>query len=260
MSETLILAGLAGLAVVMAAGPLGSLIIWRRMAFFGDAIAHASILGVGLAMFFSLPIGLGGFAVALMAGFGVAVLIARGQTGDASLGVLSHGSLALGIIVVSLLPGEPIDVEDLLFGDILTVSWQGLGLIAAGATTIVAVIAHRWPHMLISTLNEDLAVASGVNPARERMILSVLLAILVAIALKVVGALLVAALLIIPAAGARLWARSPEAMAFGATSIGVVSVLVGLSLFSIFDSPAGPSIVAVAVLCYAIGLKLLRRP
>lgn len=258
MEDFMIRAGLAGLAVAMATGPLGALIVWRRMAFFGDAIAHASVLGVGLALLLSAPIGLGSFAIALVVGVGVAMLMDRGQTGDASLGVLSHASLALGLVVLAILPGRRVNIEAFLFGDILTVSWNEVGLIVAGALLIVAVVKHRWPSLLISTLNEDMAVASGVNPSRERLFLTVLLALLVAIALKVVGALLVAALLIIPAAGAQLWARSPEGMAIGAAVIGAVSVVTGLAFSYWLDSPAGPSIVAIAAVCYAIGLGVRR--
>ena len=258
MAEFLIRAALAGLAVALAAGPLGAFVIWRRMAFFGDAVAHASILGVALALMFSMPVGLGTFAVALMVGAFVAFLIDRGQTGDAALGVLSHTALALGLVVVSLLPGRGVNVEALLFGDVLTVTWTEVVVIWVGAVSILALLVSRWQALVLSSINEDMAVASGIRPSRERLVLTLCLALLVAIGLKIVGALLIAALLVIPAAAARNIARSPEQMAGIASLIGAASVLLGL-IFSFWaDSPAGPTIVTVSAVCYALGLLSAR--
>ena len=258
MAEFLIRAALAGLAVALAAGPLGAFVIWRRMAFFGDAVAHASILGVALALMFSMPVGLGTFAVALMVGAFVAFLIDRGQTGDAALGVLSHTALALGLVVVSLLPGRGVNVEALLFGDVLTVTWTEVVVIWVGAVSILALLVSRWQALVLSSINEDMAVASGIRPSRERLVLTLCLALLVAIGLKIVGALLIAALLVIPAAAARNIARSPEQMAGIASAIGAASVLLGL-IFSFWaDSPAGPTIVTVSAVCYALGLLSAR--
>ena len=258
MAEFLIRAALAGLAVALAAGPLGAFVIWRRMAFFGDAVAHASILGVALALMFSMPVGLGTFAVALMVGAFVAFLIDRGQTGDAALGVLSHTALALGLVVVSLLPGRGVNVEALLFGDVLTVTWTEVVVIWVGAVSILALLVSRWQALVLSSINEDMAVASGIRPSRERLVLTLCLALLVAIGLKIVGALLIAALLVIPAAAARNIARSPEQMAGIASAIGAASVLLGLVFSFWADSPAGPTIVTVSAVCYALGLLSAR--
>ena len=258
MAEFLIRAALAGLAVALAAGPLGAFVIWRRMAFFGDAVAHASILGVALALMFSMPVGLGTFAVALMVGAFVAFLIDRGQTGDAALGVLSHTALALGLAVVSLLPGRGVNVEALLFGDVLTVTWTEVVVIWVGAVSILALLVSRWQALVLSSINEDMAVASGIRPSRERLVLTLCLALLVAIGLKIVGALLIAALLVIPAAAARNIARSPEQMAGIASAIGAASVLLGLVFSFWADSPAGPTIVTVSAVCYALGLLSAR--
>ena len=258
LDDFIIRAVLAGFAVALASGPLGALVIWRRMAFFGDAVAHASVLGVGLALLWSLPIGLATFGVALGVGALVAWLIDRGQTGDAALGVISHSALALGLVVVSLLPNTRVNLEGFLFGDILTVTGADLVLIWGGAVAILAVLAWRWQALLVSSISEDIAAAAGVSSRRERMVLTLLLALLVAISLKVVGALLIAAMLIIPAAGARLWARGPETMAVGAMGIGIVAVVSGLAMSFWYDSPAGPSIVTGAAICYAISLGIGR--
>ncbi|MBT9247009.1 metal ABC transporter permease [Gemmobacter fulvus] len=256
LDDFLIRAALAGIGVALAAGPLGSFVVWRRMAYFGDATSHAAILGVALALAFNLPIGLGTLAVALAMAVTVATLAARGWAMDTTLGVLAHSALALGLVAVSFVPDARVDLSAYLFGDILAVSKADLGFIWGGATLVVGLLVWRWSALLTATLNEDLAAASGLNPDRERLILTLALALTVAVALKVVGALLIAAMLIIPAATARGLARGPEAMAALAALIGVGAVLGGLQLSLHYDTPAGPSIVAVAAVAFTLAASL----
>jgi len=252
LDDFLIRAALAGVGVALAAGPLGSFVVWRRMAYFGDATAHAAILGVALALATDLPIGVGTLIVALAMAAIVSTLAARGWAMDTTLGVLAHSALALGLVAVSLIPAVRVDLSAYLFGDILAVTRRDLGFIWGGAGLVLVLLIWRWSALLTTTLSEDLAFASGLNPSRERLILTLALALTVAVALKVVGALLIAALLIIPAAAARSLARSPEAMAAMATAIGAGATLGGLALSLNLDTPAGPSIVAVAAAIFAI--------
>ncbi len=245
-------AALAGMGLSLATGPLGSFVVWRRMAYFGDATAHAAILGVALALAFDLPVGLGTLAVALIMAVTVSTLAARGWAMDTTLGVMAHSALALGLVAVSFVPGARTDLSSYLFGDILSVSRADLGFIWGGAGLVLALLVWRWQGMLTATLNEDLAQASGVNPERERLILTLALAVVVAVALKVVGALLIAAMLIIPAAAARALSRTPEAMAGMAIVFGAGASLLGLALSLWQDTPAGPSIVAAACAIFAV--------
>ncbi len=252
LDDFLVRAGLAGLGVALAAGPLGSMVVWRRMAYFGDATSHAAILGVALALTTEVPIGFGTLFVALAMAATVSTLAARGWAMDTTLGVLAHSALALGLVAVSFVPGARVDLQAYLFGDILAVSRYDLLFIWGGALAVVALMVWRWQALLTTTLNEDLAHASGINPDRERLILTLTLALTVAVALKVVGALLIAAMLIIPAAAARGLARSPEGMAVMASVIGGLSVLGGLFASLRFDTPAGPSIVVVAAVVFTV--------
>jgi zinc transport system permease protein len=245
---------LAGIGTAAATGPLGAFVVWRRMAYFGDATAHAAILGVALALASGLPIVAGTLVVALAMAMAVATLAGRGWAMDTTLGVLAHSALAFGLVAVSFLPGVRVDLSALLFGDILAVSRGDLALIAAGAVTVVGLLAWRWSALLTATLNEDLAHASGIDPGRERLVLTLALAVVVAVALKVVGALLIAAMLVIPAAAARALARTPEAMAAGAVVIGALAAAGGLALSLAFDTPAGPSIIAAAAGLFALAL------
>ncbi|MDJ0824194.1 MAG: metal ABC transporter permease [Rhodobacter sp.] len=245
-------ATLAGIGVATAAAPLGCFVVWRRMAYFGDATAHAAMLGVALSLAFQMSIFVGAMVVALLMAMTVTLLSGRGYAMDTLLGVLAHSSLAFGLVAVSFLSGIRIDLMAYLFGDILAVSRGDLLVIWGGAALVVGLIVWRWSSLLAATLNEELAYAAGLDPRREQLILTLSLAITVAVAIKVVGVLLIAAMLIIPAAAARGLARTPEAMAFIAAAIGAFSAIAGLRGAYMFDTPAGPSIVCVAALCFAV--------
>jgi zinc transport system permease protein len=252
LDDFLVRAGLAGIGLSLATGPLGAFVVWRRMAYFGDATAHAAILGVALALATDLPVGLGTLAVALIMAVTVATLAARGWAMDTTLGVLAHSALAFGLVAISFVHGVRTDLSAWLFGDILAVTRGDLAFIWGGALLVALLLIWRWSALLTATLNEDLAHASGLNPDRERLVLVLALAVVVAVALKVVGALLIAAMLIIPAAAARGMTRSPESMALVAVVIGVAASIGGLGLSLWQDTPAGPSIVACAAVVFAL--------
>ena len=250
LDDFMVRAALAGIGVAFAAAPLGWFVVWRRMAYFGDATAHAAILGVALSLAFSMSIFVGAMAVALLMALTVSVLSGRGYAMDTLLGVLAHSALAFGLVAVSFISGVRLDLMAYLFGDILAVSRGDLMVIWGGAALVVALIGWRWSALLTSTLNEDLAYASGISPKREQLVLTVSLAITVAVAIKVVGVLLIAALLIIPAAAARPLARTPEGMAITSGVIGMLCAIIGLRAAFVFDTPAGPSIVCVAAMFF----------
>ncbi|MBV7410349.1 metal ABC transporter permease [Maritimibacter sp. DP1N21-5] len=252
-------AAVAGVGLALATGPLGSFVVWRRMAYFGDATAHAAILGVALALLFSAPVTLGTLIVSLAMAAIVSWLSTRGHSMDATLGVLSHSALALGLVAISFVPGVRVDLSAFLFGDILAVTRTDLATIWGGAALVGVLLIWRWSRLLTATLSPDLAVASGIRPAREQLVLTLALAVVVAVALKVVGALLIAAMLIIPASAARGFARTPEAMAIGAIVVGAFAAIGGLATSYFADTPAGPSIVAVAALVFLVVSVTRRR-
>ncbi|MCP5036510.1 MAG: hypothetical protein GY945_02805 [Rhodobacteraceae bacterium] len=248
----LIRAALAGLAVALAAAPLGCMIVWRRMAYFGDAIAHGAILGVALALGFSVSITGGVLVVTALMALAVSALAGRSFAVDTLLGVMAHSALAFGLVAVSFIKGVRIDLMAYLFGDILAVSLGDLVVIWVGALMVLALIAWRWSALLLSSVDPDLAITSGINPRRERLILTLALALVVAVAIKVVGALLISAMLIIPAAAARPLSATPERMALIALVIGAFASLGGLVLAFYVDSPAAPTMVSVAAGLFAV--------
>ena len=252
MDDFVIRAALAAVGTALAASVLGCFVVWRRLAYFGDAVAHASILGVALALALDVSVTLGVGAVALVAAIGVHRLDDGRQGADTLLGVLAHGALALGLVAVALLSGQRIDLESYLFGDVLFVAPRDLWVIWGGAAVVLAVLWRQWQGLLIATLSPDLAVASGVDPRRVRLVLTLLLAGVVAVAIKVVGALLITAMLVIPAAAARRAAITPEGMALLAAGAGVLSALAGVAGSVALDTPTGPTIVCAAVALFAL--------
>ena len=179
-----------------------------------------------------------------------------GYAMDTLLGVLAHSALAFGLVAVSFLSGIRIDLMAYLFGDILAVTRSDLAAIWGGGALVVALLFWRWQALLTSTLNPDLAIAAGLAPRREQMVLTLTLALVVAMAIKVVGVLLIAALLLIPAASARPFSNTPEGMAGIAAMIGAGSALAGLGASFHWDTPAGPSIVCVAAAAFVLSLVL----
>ena len=259
LSDFMIRALLAGLGVMLAAAPLGCFVVWRRMAFFGAATAHAAVLGVALALALSISVFVGVLATSLLMAIMITLLSNRGYAMDTLLGVIAHASLAFGLVAVSFVTDVRIDLMAYLFGDILAVGGTDLLIIWGGAALVFALTIWRWEALLLATVSEDLAYAEGFDPPREALILTLSLAIVVAVAIKVVGVLLIAALLVIPAAAARLFSRTPERMAIGAAVIGAVSVGAGLWASWHLDTPAGPTIVCAAASIFA-GLSVIARP
>lgn len=261
LDDFILRAALAGLGAALATGPLGCFVVWRRMAYFGDATAHAALLGVALALGLGLPVLGGVLALSVLMAVLVWALSGRHVATDTLLGVLSHAALAIGIVGIALTRNAPVDLEAYLLGDILAVSRADLAVIWGGGLAIAGLVAWRWSALLTATVGEDLASAEGIDPERERLWLMLALAVCVAVAIKVLGVLLIAALLIIPPAMARLMARTPEQMAVLAVLIGMGATLGGLGGAFVFDTPAGPTMVLTAALGYgaAVILRLLRQ-
>ena len=251
---------LAGVGVALVAGPLGCFVVWRRMAYFGDTMAHSSLLGVALGFLLGIDLMLGVFAVALV----VALLLfafqrQRQLASDAVLGTLSHASLSLGMLVISLMTWVRVDLMSYLFGDILAVDVEDLLWIYGGGGVALGALLWIWRPLLAVTVDEALAQAEGIPALRLQLVFMLLIAGLIALAMKIVGILLITSLLIIPATAARRYSRTPEQMAMGAALVGVASVGLGLTTSLHFDTPSGPSIVVAAVLFFLCSVVPLPR-
>ena len=249
------LIGAVGVALV--AGPLGCFIVWRRMAYFGDTLAHSGLLGVGLGILLGVQPVLGvGATVVVLALMLVALQQQRQIATDTLLGILAHSSLALGLVALSFLPGVRVDLLSYLFGDVLAVGTAGLLQIYLGGAAALAALVWIWRPLLMATLHEDLARAEGVPVFAIRLVFMLTIAVVIAVAMKIVGILLITSMLILPAATARLLARGPEAMAVTASAVGAVAAVAGLYASLELDTPAGPSIIVAAAALFTLGLAL----
>jgi zinc transport system permease protein len=253
LDDFLARAALAGLGVALAAGPLGSFVVWRRMAVFGEALANAALLGVVLAALLQLHalVGVAGFTGLLA----VALLGLERQRVlplDTLLSMCAHGALALGLLALSWMDRVRVDLMAFLFGDVLATSRADLALIGVALLAIGATLALSWRPLLSATVHPELAAVEGVPVERVRLAFTLMLAGLVAVGIKVVGMLLIVSLLIIPAAAARQLARTPEQMAGLAAALGALAVVAGLLGSLRLDLPAGPAMVASAVALFGL--------
>lgn len=251
---------LGGIGVALVAGPIGCFIIWRRLAYFGDTLSHSALLGIALALLLELNIIVTVFVVSVGVAFLLLLLQRRASlSSDALLGLLSHSSLALGLVILAFMSWVRVDLMGFLFGDILAVTRFDLAVIWGGGAVILGLLAIIWRPLFAATINADLATAEGARPDIFNMIFMVIISAVIAVAMKLVGVLLITALLIIPAASARRLAASPEQMAVGAAVVGAVAVLVGLNGSLRFDTPAGPSIVVAAMICFILSVLPIPR-
>jgi len=259
LDDFLVRALLGGVGVALVAGPLGCFVVWRRMAYFGDALAHAGFLGIALGILLGIDPLVGVAATGAILATGL-LLLQRHRlfASDTALGLLAHAGLALGLVVLSFLQFVRVDLLTYLFGDLLAVSRADLALIWGGGAVVLGVLAWLWRPLLRLTLHEELAAAEGLPVFALQLAFLLLLALVVASAMKVVGILLITALLILPAAGARRLAATPEAMAVSAAAIGSLAVGGGLWASWLWDTPSGPSIVVVALALF-VALQMTPR-
>ena len=260
MPDFLLYALLAGLGVALVAGPLGCFVVWRRMAYFGDTLAHSALLGVSIGVLLGINISITVTAIPMLIALGLVYLEQRGILSlDTLLGILSHSALATGLVLISLLPDVRIDLMSLLFGDLLSVTKNDLWVIYAVAGTVIALLLWLWKPLINITVHEELASVEGVKTSVVRTALMLITALVIAIAMKIVGVLLITALLIIPAAAARRLSSTPEQMAVMASLIAMLTVMMGLAMSYYSDTQAGPSVVVCAALLFTLSLVFRQR-
>lgn len=260
LDDFFIRAMLAGIGVAVVAGPLGCFIIWRRLAYFGDTLSHAALLGVAMAFLLDINLTIAVFLVSASVSMALLFLQRRATvSSDSLLGLLAHSALALGLVVLAFLTWVRVDLMGFLFGDILAVSRMDILVIYLGGAAVLVVLALIWTPLFAATVNRELAEAEGMNPERANIVLMLLMATVIAISMKIVGVLLITAMLIIPAATARRFAAGPEQMAVIAAVAGALAVIGGLFGSLEWDTPSGPTIVVAALFLFIISLSPLPR-
>ena len=248
MAEFLLLALAGGIGIAAVAGPLGAFVFWRRMAYFGDTLAHSALLGIALGFLFQINLNLAVVACCVLLSL-ILVALQRQHlvATDTLLGIMAHSSLSLGLVAIALLDDVRIDLMQYLFGDLLAIAPGDLVWIYGGGALVLLVTWRLWNQLLAITINEELAQVEGVNTLGVKLALMLLIATVIAVAMKLVGILLITSLLIIPAAAARRISSTPEQMAIYASLLGMVAVVGGLSASWFWDTPAGPSVVVAAL-------------
>ncbi len=247
MEDFLTHALIAGLIVAVVCAPLGCFVVWKRMSYFGDSLAHSSLLGIALGLLLGTNLSITILIVA--SAFAVLLLWLQQQrmlATDTLLGILSHAALAIGLITISLLDRQNIDIYSYLFGDILSVRKKDLLIIFIGGTLILGLLYTFWDRLTLIALNEELAQAEGVSVMQMNLLFTLLMSVVVAISIQIVGVILITSMLIIPAAAARQWAKSPQQMVFLSMFIAAIAVIPGLTGSYYWDIPSGPAIVASA--------------
>ena len=238
---------IAGVGVALVAGPLGCYIVWRRLAYFGDTLSHAALLGVALALLFQVNITLSVFSVSVFVSLALVLLQRRiTLSADALLGLLAHSALAVGMVALSFMTWVRVDLMGFLFGDILAVTPFDIAVIWGGGLFVLLILVVFWQSLFAATVNLELAQAEGMKPEQANIIFMMLMAAVIAISMKIVGVLLITSMLIFPAGIARRFASGPEQMALIAALVGIIAVFGGLYGSLQWDTPAGPSIVVAA--------------
>ena len=237
---------LAAAALALAAAPTGAVLLWRRMAYFGDALSHAALFGVAIALAMHLPIVPAVLLTALVVATAVVWLRRQGRLAhDALLGTFAHGMMALGLLIAFLFIGD-VELHDVLFGDVLAMDPREAVLIIIGAVLVLAFLWRFWPSLVLSAVCEELALAEGMPARRLQVWLAIAAALLLAMAARTTGLLLYTSLLVIPVAAARAVSDTPERMAVIGAALGMISVIAGLFIARAWHVPSGAAIVAIA--------------
>ena len=250
---------IAGIGIAIIAGPIGCFVVWRRLAYYGDTLAHSGLLGVTLGFILGINMSLSVFIISTTIAFLLLLLQKKTKlTGDALLGLLAHSSLAIGLVIIAIASSIRIDLMGLLFGDILSVSNNDIILIWGGGILILIVLFFIWKSLFAATVNYDLAKAEGMNPDMSNYIFTILIAGVIAISIKMIGVLLITGLLLIPPAMSRNFSLSPKEMVVFSIIGGVISVIFGLFGSLEFNTPSGPSIIVVSLMLFFLSLFFRR--
>ncbi len=242
----------AGICVSIIGGGLGCFIIWKRMAYFGDSLSHSSLLGIALGIALGINTTIGTFVICSL--FALLLIYLQNKrilSNDTLLGILAHSSLSIGIVAISLLK-EKVNLDSYLFGDILTVTSEELIWFIFATLSVLTVLYFIWNKLVLITIDANIAKAEKVNTNLVQAAFLALLIIFVATCVKIVGILLITSMLIIPAASAKQLSKSPFQMAFFSSLIGVLSVISGVLVSILLDTPTGPTIIMVLVLIFIV--------
>lgn len=251
----LLMAFAGGLLVAIIAAPLGTFMVWQKQSYFGATLAHSALLGVSLGLLLEFDLTFTIILTSMIIGFLLFTLSNKSTlSSDTLLGILAHSSLALGLVLLSFQPNVQVDMMSYLFGDILSINLSDIYMLLGLLVLVCAFFLLYWKSLLNITLNKELAEVEGINTQAIQLGYILLLSLLIALSIKVVGILLITSLLVIPAAAAHRFSKTPEKMLALTLIIGVLSVAIGLLVSILYDTPTGPSIVIMATTFFILSL------
>lgn len=251
----LLMAFAGGLLVAIIAAPLGTFMVWQKQSYFGATLAHSALLGVSLGLLLEFDLTFTIILTSMIIGFLLFTLSNKSTlSSDTLLGILAHSSLALGLVLLSFQPNIQVDMMSYLFGDILSINLSDIYMLLGLLVLVCAFFLLYWKSLLNITLNKELAEVEGINTQAIQLGYILLLSLLIALSIKVVGILLITSLLVIPAAAAHRFSKTPEKMLALTLIIGVLSVAIGLLVSILYDTPTGPSIVIMATTFFILSL------
>ena len=259
LDDFLVRSVIAGLIMVVIAAPMGCLMVWQRLAFLSDTLGHAAVMGVGLGLLLEVTPVFGVLAVALLIVFSLnRVNSFNSALSETTLAIISHTGLAGGIILVGLLPAQSVNLEAILFGDLLATTSADLIRLLITTVVLLLLLLHHWRSFVAVSVSREIAQAEGIEVRKVQFLMYIMIALLVAVMMKVMGVLLIAAMLVIPTTSARLFSRSPEQMVAVSAFYGLGALVGGISSSFQFDWQTGPAIVVSATMLLLITLAITR--
>ena len=271
MKNILLNAVITVFGISIGVGPIGSFVLWKKLSYFGDTIAHSALLGVTLAMIMHVHHIIGILLIATLPSL-MLLQLRNYYTKDMLFNITSNSSLALASIILSIIPLSNTNViTSMLFGDVLAIDYSDIIVLYIATISIATIIACQWKKWLLITISTDLAIVAKLNTKILEIEFMILLSILIAVSINIIGILLITSLLIIPAATARVIIKTPIQMIVLSSILCFTSSICGLFASYTFDIPAGPSIIMMSTailiatnLCsyihsHRLSLRLLNR-
>jgi len=260
LDDFLVRSILAGLMMVSIAAPMGCLMVWQRLAFLSDTLGHAAVLGVGIGLLLEVNPMFGVLAVVILIVFSLSqVANFNNALSETTLAIISHTGLAGGLILLGALPPNSVSLEAILFGNLLSTTRLDLLMILVTTLILLFLLIRHWRPFVALSVSREIAQAEGISVRKEQFLMYLMIALLVAVLMKVMGVLLIAAMLVIPTTSARLLSRNPEQMVLMSGVFGVLSLAGGIASSFHLDWQTGPSIVLSATMFLVIALLVNRQ-
>lgn len=257
MSDILLIPTLTLIVLSLSLAPLGCFLVWRRLAFFGDGMSHACTFGIAIALFLKIHFLLGILLTALLIA-GILFVIEKYQnlSTDTLFSLISYSFFAAGIVALSLIKSVHINIEDILFGDFLAIQSPDLWTAMTLSFIAVSILIYYWPILLLSCLSPDLLKTTYPHADRANIIFILVTALVIAFGMYIIGALLLPALMILPAASSRMLSRGPKQMVLLSLTLSVIGCIFGIGAAYVLNTPPSATMVLSNAFIFIVSLMV----